>query len=226
MFLMDKYPPKKSIKDNCDLLPSFTERSVWMRTNARINYEYGQLSRYYEKIFYSTMMEFNILPPNIVIRTSDYIQEIIEFIEKSIQTGDAYEFNSMVYSKECEDLKCDIHSGGCGDLHASSKNYCGNKSWVNYELGDGATGEHESTKFSNEFMKTLKKHEEYPRLMRFFCLLNLLLDDNQIEKVMYYDKIIFEFFSTVRSMLNLIILIRICTIQNSDCWIVLYFKPS
>ncbi|CAF1123700.1 unnamed protein product [Adineta steineri] len=99
------------------------------------------------------MMEFNILPPNIVIRTSDYIQEIIQFIKKSIQTGDAYEFNSMVYSKECEDLKCDIHSGGCGDLHASSKNYCGNKSWVNYELGDGATGEHESTKFSNEFME-------------------------------------------------------------------------
>ncbi|CAF1334621.1 unnamed protein product [Adineta steineri] len=158
---------------NCYLLPSFAERSVWMRTNARINDEYAQLSRYYETIFYSTMIEFNILPPNIVIRTSDYIQEIIEFIEKSIQTeceGILWEkseidkpswmlrwglgrsgslINCSVMSNILFDLKCDLHSGGCRDLHACSKNYCGNKSWVNYELGDGATGEHESTKFSN-----------------------------------------------------------------------------
>ncbi|CAF1123718.1 unnamed protein product [Adineta steineri] len=49
--------------------------------------------------------------------------------------------NCSVMSNILFDSKCDIHSTGCGDLHACSKNYCGNKSWVNYELGDGATGE-------------------------------------------------------------------------------------
>jgi cysteinyl-tRNA synthetase len=48
------------------------------------------------------MAEFNISPQNILTRISDYVPEILEFIEKIIQAGDGHESNSVVHFKNSE----------------------------------------------------------------------------------------------------------------------------
>lgn len=56
-----------------------------------------ELARKFEAEFYSDMKDLNVLPADVVTRVSEYVPEIVTFIEKIISNGYAYESNGSVY---------------------------------------------------------------------------------------------------------------------------------
>ncbi len=61
------------------------------------NQDWYQLARTFETEFFKDMDKLNIIRPDIVTRVSDYIAEIIDFIEVLIHKDYAYEVNGSVY---------------------------------------------------------------------------------------------------------------------------------
>uniref|UniRef100_A0A5S6QYX7 Cysteine--tRNA ligase, cytoplasmic n=1 Tax=Trichuris muris TaxID=70415 RepID=A0A5S6QYX7_TRIMR len=58
---------------------------------------FDSLARYYEEDFNKDMVALNVLPADVVTRVSEYVPEIVAFIEKIIEKGFAYEANGSVY---------------------------------------------------------------------------------------------------------------------------------
>nr|CAD7454614.1 unnamed protein product [Timema tahoe] len=58
---------------------------------------FAELPRYWEAKFHKDMDALNVLRPNVLTRVSEYIPEIITYIEKIIVQGLAYESNGSVY---------------------------------------------------------------------------------------------------------------------------------
>lgn len=58
---------------------------------------FTKLSQHWEIEFHKDMDSLNVLRPNVLTRVSEYIHEIIAFIEKIIENGVAYESNGSVY---------------------------------------------------------------------------------------------------------------------------------
>ncbi|XP_072390660.1 cysteine--tRNA ligase, cytoplasmic [Diabrotica undecimpunctata] len=63
----------------------------------RDNAIFSSLPRHWEQQFYKDMDALNILRPNVVTRVSEYIPEIITFIQKIIENGFGYEASGSVY---------------------------------------------------------------------------------------------------------------------------------
>ena len=75
--------------------------------------EFTEISRKYENEFMEDMKRLNVKLPTVITRVSEYMPEIIEYIEKIIENGYAYESNGSVYF--------DVETFG------SSPNHCYNK---------------------------------------------------------------------------------------------------
>lgn len=58
---------------------------------------FESLTRFWENEFHADMEALNILPPNVLTRVTEYVPEIIKFIEKIIENGYGYESNGSVY---------------------------------------------------------------------------------------------------------------------------------
>jgi cysteinyl-tRNA synthetase len=58
---------------------------------------FDQFSRKWENEFFEDMKALNVELPEVVTRVSEYVPEIIKFIEKIISNGYAYESNGSVY---------------------------------------------------------------------------------------------------------------------------------
>ncbi|XP_057668067.1 cysteine--tRNA ligase, cytoplasmic [Diorhabda carinulata] len=75
--------------------------SDWLDQNlghtVKDNAIFSSLPRYWEEQFYNDMDSLNILRPNVITRVSEYIPEIITFIQKIIKNGFAYEAGGSVY---------------------------------------------------------------------------------------------------------------------------------
>lgn len=59
--------------------------------------EFSEISREFETEFFEDMKNLNVEYPDVVTRVSEFIPEIILFIQKIIQNGYAYESNGSVY---------------------------------------------------------------------------------------------------------------------------------
>uniref|UniRef100_A0A915JLD0 Cysteine--tRNA ligase, cytoplasmic n=1 Tax=Romanomermis culicivorax TaxID=13658 RepID=A0A915JLD0_ROMCU len=70
---------------------------------------FSALARRFEDEFYSDMADLNVLPPDVVTRVSEFVPEIITFIEKIIKNGYAYESNSSVYFDTAAFNACPNH---------------------------------------------------------------------------------------------------------------------
>ncbi|KAF7407691.1 hypothetical protein HZH66_002228 [Vespula vulgaris] len=58
---------------------------------------FTKLSQHWESEFHKDMDALNVLRPNVLTRVSEYVPEIIKFIQKIIDNGFAYESNGSVY---------------------------------------------------------------------------------------------------------------------------------
>lgn len=88
---------QKLIEDCRDILPSYLDSIYSHSENPLSNEIFLELARHFESEYHSDMSKLNILPAHILTRVSEYVPEIIKFIEKIIENGYAYESNSSVY---------------------------------------------------------------------------------------------------------------------------------
>ncbi|XP_072748832.1 cysteine--tRNA ligase, cytoplasmic [Anoplolepis gracilipes] len=58
---------------------------------------FNKLSKHWESEFHKDMDALNVLRPNVLTRVSEYIPEIVVFVQKIIDNGLAYESNGSVY---------------------------------------------------------------------------------------------------------------------------------
>ncbi|XP_030387244.1 cysteine--tRNA ligase, cytoplasmic [Scaptodrosophila lebanonensis] len=61
------------------------------------NAVFEALPRYWEDQFHNDMRSLNILPPDVLTRVSEYVPQIIQFIQRIIENGLAYAANNSVY---------------------------------------------------------------------------------------------------------------------------------
>ncbi|XP_005111467.1 cysteine--tRNA ligase, cytoplasmic [Aplysia californica] len=58
---------------------------------------FSELPRFWEEEFHKDMAALNVLPADVLTRVSDYVPEVVTFIQKIIDNGFAYESNGSVY---------------------------------------------------------------------------------------------------------------------------------
>lgn len=82
---------------------------IIMRANER-KIEFSEISRHMETEFLNDCEALNIRLPTVITRVSEYIPEIVEFIEGIIKNGYAYESNGSVYFNVIKYSEADDHT--------------------------------------------------------------------------------------------------------------------
>ncbi|XP_052798798.1 cysteine--tRNA ligase, cytoplasmic-like [Mya arenaria] len=58
---------------------------------------FSKLSSHFEEEYHSDMDSLNVLPADVLTRVSEYVPEIIEFVQRIIKNGYGYESNGSIY---------------------------------------------------------------------------------------------------------------------------------
>ncbi|KAI9315543.1 tRNA synthetases class I (C) catalytic domain-containing protein [Dichotomocladium elegans] len=58
---------------------------------------FRELPAYWEDMYFKDMKELNVLPPSVKTRVSEYVPEIVEYVQKIIDNGYAYVASGSVY---------------------------------------------------------------------------------------------------------------------------------
>lgn len=56
-----------------------------------------EIAQYYTEIFFQDMEKLNIQKPEIIAKATDHIQEMLEFVQKLVENGYAYETSKGIY---------------------------------------------------------------------------------------------------------------------------------
>jgi cysteinyl-tRNA synthetase len=77
------------------------------------NVKFDEISRKFETDYLEDMKALNVELPDVITRVSEFVPEIVAFIEKIISNGFAYESNGSVYF--------DVQKFNDGQKHKYSK---------------------------------------------------------------------------------------------------------
>ncbi|XP_055621827.1 cysteine--tRNA ligase, cytoplasmic [Toxorhynchites rutilus septentrionalis] len=81
--------------DSKDPLADLLDKKEGATVNENSIFE--TLPRYWEDEFHNDMNALNVLPPDVLTRVSEYVPQIVEYIQKIIDNSLAYEANGSVY---------------------------------------------------------------------------------------------------------------------------------
>lgn len=90
-----KEAQKQFLEDSRDPLSDLLDRKEGSSVSENSIFE--TLPRYWEDEFHKDMDALNVLPPDVLTRVSEYVPQIVEYIQKIIDNGLAYEANGSVY---------------------------------------------------------------------------------------------------------------------------------
>ena len=83
------------LQDGKDLVSDWLDRQLG--STVTDNKIFEDLPRFWEDAYHADMDALNVLPPDCLVRVSEYVPEIVAFIQKMIDQGTAYESNGSVY---------------------------------------------------------------------------------------------------------------------------------
>lgn len=86
---------KLFLQESKDALSEWLDRKEG--SSVAENSIFETLPRYWENEFHKDMSALNILPPDVLTRVSEYVPQIVSYIERIISNGLAYESNGSVY---------------------------------------------------------------------------------------------------------------------------------
>ncbi|XP_001648945.2 cysteine--tRNA ligase, cytoplasmic [Aedes aegypti] len=90
-----KEAQSRFLEDSKDPLSDLLDKKEGASVNENSIFE--TLPRYWEDEFHKDMNALNVLAPDVLTRVSEYVPQIVEYIQKIIDNGLAYEANGSVY---------------------------------------------------------------------------------------------------------------------------------
>ncbi|XP_054998735.1 cysteine--tRNA ligase, cytoplasmic isoform X2 [Sorex araneus] len=73
---------------------------------------FSQLPKFWEGEFHRDMAALNVLPPDVLTRVSEYVPEIVDFVQKIVDNGYGYVSNGSVYFDTAKFAASEKHSYG------------------------------------------------------------------------------------------------------------------
>ncbi|XP_036731870.2 cysteine--tRNA ligase, cytoplasmic isoform X2 [Manis pentadactyla] len=73
---------------------------------------FSQLPKFWEGEFHKDMEALNVLPPDVLTRVSEYVPEIVSFVQKIVDNGYGYASNGSVYFDTVKFASSEGHSYG------------------------------------------------------------------------------------------------------------------
>ncbi|XP_047372748.1 cysteine--tRNA ligase, cytoplasmic isoform X1 [Sciurus carolinensis] len=73
---------------------------------------FSQLPKFWEGEFHKDMEALNVLPPDVLTRVSEYVPEIVNFVQKIVDNGYGYASNGSVYFDTLKFASSEKHSYG------------------------------------------------------------------------------------------------------------------
>ncbi|XP_070687265.1 cysteine--tRNA ligase, cytoplasmic [Pempheris klunzingeri] len=83
------------LESSKDVLSEWLDRQFGSQVTE--NSIFSILPKYWEGEYHKDMEALNVLPPDVLTRVSEYVPEIVEFVEKVISNGYGYDSNGSVY---------------------------------------------------------------------------------------------------------------------------------
>ncbi|XP_033841246.1 cysteine--tRNA ligase, cytoplasmic isoform X1 [Periophthalmus magnuspinnatus] len=83
------------LESSKDLLSEWLDKQFG--TSVIENSIFSTLPKYWESEYHKDMDALNVLPPDVLTRVSEYVPEIVEFVERIVKNGYGYESNGSVY---------------------------------------------------------------------------------------------------------------------------------
>ncbi|XP_078029221.1 cysteine--tRNA ligase, cytoplasmic isoform X1 [Epinephelus lanceolatus] len=83
------------LENSKDLLSDWLDKKFGSQVTE--NSIFSILPKFWEGEYHKDMEALNVLPPDVLTRVSEYVPEIVEFVEKVILNGYGYESNGSVY---------------------------------------------------------------------------------------------------------------------------------
>ncbi|XP_027387477.1 cysteine--tRNA ligase, cytoplasmic isoform X1 [Bos indicus x Bos taurus] len=73
---------------------------------------FSELPKFWEAEFHKDMEALNVLPPDVLTRVSEYVPEIVDFVQKIVDNGYGYASNGSVYFDTVKFANTEGHSYG------------------------------------------------------------------------------------------------------------------